>query len=188
MTTGQKSLREVAEAARQEKLEERRESAQKSRDKSLDVVVDKFYDDYRGFGRLGREGYEVAEPQREDYEFVRDVRIFSGVNKKTDGWKIVVDEVPFLFGTSHGAESLHVIVSCPKCGVEGATTFHGLDDLGRQIKFGPTYGHKCREQEALEVARAIGTAARDLKTSPEDVVNAAFELHSDVISRLIYGR
>ena len=61
-------------------------------------MIDKFHDDYRGFGRLGREGYEITEPDREDYEYVRDVRIFSGVNKKTDGWKIVVDEVPFLFG------------------------------------------------------------------------------------------
>ena len=188
MTTGQKSLREVAEAAREAKLEESRESARKNREKSLAVVMEKFHDDYRGFGRLGREGYEIKEPNAEDYEYVRDVRVFSGVNRETDGWKIVIDDVPFLFGTSHGAESLHVMVTCPKCGVEGATTFHGLDDLGRQIKFGPTYGHICQEREAHKVAYAIGTAARDLKCSPQDVVDAAYELHSDVIHRLAHGR
>jgi hypothetical protein len=188
MTTGQNSLREVAEASRQEKLEERRKQAQKDMDKSLGVVVDKYHDDYRGFGRLAREGYEVVGPEGVDFEFVRDVRVFTGVNRKTDGWKVVIDEVPFLFGTSYQSESLHVIITCPKCGAEGASTFHGLDDLGKLLKFGPKYGHKCREAEAREVAYAIGSAARDLKCSPQDVVAAAYELHSDLIDRLTYGR
>jgi hypothetical protein len=187
MTTGQKSLREAAEASRQVKMEESRESARKYRQKSLEAVIERFHDNYRGFGRLAREGYEVTEPGPDGFEYVKDVRVFSR-NEKTHGWKVVIDEVPFLFGTSHGAESLHVIISCPKCRVEGASTFHGLDDLGRLLKFGPLHGHTCRDAEAREVAYAIGAAARDLKTSPQDVVDAAFELHNDVITRLIHGR
>ena len=96
----------------------------------------------------------------EDFEHVKDVRIFSGMADKGNGWKVVIDDVPFLFGESYRAESLFVIHTCPKCGVEGASTFHGLDDLGKLLKFGPlSYSHHCMEKETLEVARVIGAAA-----------------------------
>lgn len=187
MTTGQKSLREVAEASRQEKLEADRELSRQQREKSLRATIGRYHDRYRGFGRLAEEGVEVSEPSEEDFEFVNGVRLFSGTIDKGNGWKVIVDDVPFLFGTSHNGESLFVLHTCPKCGVEGGSTFHGLDDLGRLLKFGPvSYSHTCREKEAREVAYAIASAARDLKTSPEDVVNAAFELHGDLIQRLIY--
>jgi len=191
MTTGQKGLRAVAETARQDKLEEAREQGRKNRAKSLKGVIETRYDDrYRGFGRLAEEGIEVPSPSEDDFEYVT-ARLFNKGREsvgKVEGWKVIVDDVPFLFGMTHGAESLFVLHTCPKCGVEGASTFHGLDDLGRLLKFGPaSYLHTCRESEAREVAYAIGSAARDLKTSPEDVVSAAFELHGDLIRRLMYG-
>lgn len=190
MTTGQKDLRALAENARQDKLEEARERGRTNRAISLTNVIEKRYSDkYAGFGRLAEEGVEVPEPEEGNFEFVKDVRRFSGHNSpKIEGWKVIVDDVPFLFGLSHNNSSLFVIHNCPKCGVEGTSTFHGLDDLGRLLKFGPvSYSHTCRETEAREVAYAIGSSARDLNTSAEDVVNAAFEMHSDLIYRLMRG-
>lgn len=189
MTTGQKSLREVAEAAREARLEESRESARKNREKSLEDVIAKFHDDYSGFGRLAKEGFHVTAAKTEDFEYVKDVRVFQGGTAKTiEGWKIVIDDVPFVFGTTYQGTSLYLLHNCPKCGAEGASTFFGLDDLGRKLKFGPDFGHKCREAEARTVAYAIGSAARDLNCSPQDVVNDAYTMHGDLINRLRFGR
>lgn len=190
MTTGQTSLRAAAEGARQDKLEKAREQGRKNLAASLTNVIEKRYGEkYAGFGRMAEEGVEVPEPEEGNFEYVKGVRHFGGHRSgKLDGWKVIVDDVPFLFGTTHNHQSLFLIHTCPKCGVEGASTFHGLDDVGRLLKFGPTsWTHTCRESEAREVAYAIGSAARDLKTSPEDVVNAAFELEGDLIRRLMYG-
>lgn len=190
MTTGQTGLRAAAEAARQDKLEKAREQGRENQAKSLASVIEKRYSaEYGGFGRLAKEGVEVPEPEEGNFEYVKGVRPFAGHKPgKIEGWKVIVDDVPFLFGTTHNHQSLFVLHNCPKCGVEGASTFHGLDDLGRLLKFGPaSYSHTCREAEAREVAYAIGSAARDLKTSPEDVVNAAWEMHSDLIYRLMHG-
>jgi hypothetical protein len=189
MTTGQKGLRALAENAREVKLEESREQARDRRKKSLQAVIERYPDRYRGFGRLAEEGLTIPDPSENDFEYVKDVRIFSGVADKSSGWKVVIDEVPFLFGDSYRAEALFVIHACPKCGVEGASTFHGLDDLGKLLKFGPAnYQHHCLEKETLDVARVIGAAARDLGLSANNVVDEAFNRHSDVISRLMSGR
>lgn len=187
MTTGQTGLRALAEDARQDKLEEARERGRRDREAALNAIIEKRYDDrYGGFGRLAEEGVEVPAPDPANFEQIK-IRHFGGHRSdKITGWKVVVDDVPFVFGTSHNQHSLFVIHTCPQCGVEGASTFHGLDDLGQLLKFGPkSYSHTCRESEAREVAYAIGTAARDLNTSPEDVVSAAYELHSDLIYRLM---
>lgn len=190
MSTGQTGLRAAAESARQDKLEERRESGRKDRERSLTNVIEKRYGDrFGGFGRLEAEGVEVPEPDEGNFEYVKDVRAFAGHRSgKIEGWKVIVDGVPFLFGLTHNHSSLFLIHTCPKCGVEGASTFHGLDDLGRLLKFGPTsWSHTCLESETREVAYAIGSAARDLNLSANEVVDEAFNLHGDLIRRLMLG-
>ena len=190
MTTGQRGLRATAEAARQLKLEEAREQGRKRRDDSLAKVIERYDDKYAGFGRLADEGVEVPEPEEGNFEYVKDVRVFAGHRSgKIEGWKVIVDDVPFLFGTTHNHTSLHLIHTCPKCGVEGASNFHSLDDVGRLLKFGPTnWTHTCLESETREVAYAIGTAARDLNLSANEVVDEAFNLHGDLIHRLMLSR
>jgi len=190
MTTGQTGLRAAAEDARQDKLEEAREQGRKNRAASLKNVIEKRYNDrYGGFGRLTEKGVEVPEPEEGNFEYVKDVRHFNGHKSgKLEGWKVIVEDVPFLFAMTHSHQSLFVIHSCPKCGVEGASTFFGLDDLGRLLKFGPTsWTHKCLESETREVAYAIATAARDLKLSANEIVDEAFNLHGDLMNRLMFG-
>lgn len=184
--TGQSSLRELAESARRGKLEEAREKAAEERVKSLDKVMERLHDPWRGFGRLSKDGYEVPALDRSDFTFVKDVREFGGRHETHRGWRVEVDGVPFLFSTGYGDESFYVLHNCLQCGVEGASHLHGLDDLGKLLKFGPaSYNHHCRDREAREVAYAIGMAAGRLRVSAQEMVDAAFELHSDVIYRLV---
>ena len=98
MTTGQKSLREVAEAAREAKLEESREQGRKNRRSPWRRWSPSSTIATRDSVGSESEGLEVLDKSFEDFEYVRDVRIFSGQADKGSGWKVVVDDVPFLFG------------------------------------------------------------------------------------------
>ena len=101
MTTGQKSLREAAEESRQAKLEESRDTGSEEPREVRPGGHGRGPRSVPGL-RLARQGRLRDQGARgRDYEYVKDVRIFSGMADKGNGWKIVVDGVPFLFGDSY---------------------------------------------------------------------------------------
>jgi hypothetical protein len=180
-------LKDAAIAAQKQHREKDREDALRRREESFEKI--RWDHEYSGFGRLARDGYDVGPmPDRSKFEWLPYPGLPAwggGRISRTHGWKIVVDDVPFLFGPVEGSSfSLFLIHSCPQCGVEGASTFFDLAELGRLIEKGPKdYAHKCRERETRDLAYAIASAARELKMAPETVVSLAFSDHADAIAR-----
>jgi hypothetical protein len=178
-------------------LRERQKAATEQRKRDLDAMFEKLKErwanEYWGFGRLMKDGYDAGPmPPREAFEYIPypGVRCWSGGRWQGNapGWRVEVDGVAFLFSTGQNDSSLFLIHTCPKCGVEGASSFSSLHDLGLLLRNGPKdYQHTCREREAREVAYAIASAARDLKIRPDEVVELAYELHQDLIYRVMEG-
>lgn len=185
------TLSQLAEAARVAEVERERARRAAERDKQLDRVIDKFHAEWGGFGRLEKEGLYVECPEREAFTRRTEVLDWSGSrDERAHGWECEIDGTRWLF-TTPGTESvsLRLLHACPKCGVEGASDFHSLADIGALLRNGPkSYTHRCLERESRDVAYAIGTAARDTKLSPEEIVEIALEKHSDLIYRLMAGR
>jgi hypothetical protein len=182
-------LTEAAGLALLERMRADKERRLRDRDASFERVKERWPDKIYGFGRLAKDGYDAGPmPARDEFEFVPypGYRILDSYRgEHVHGWKIEVDDVPFLFSVASGSSSLYLILSCPQCGVEGASTFYNLEDIGSLLTKGPKFGHTCRERESRDVAHAIATAARDLKMRPDEVVELAYELHSDLIIRLM---
>jgi hypothetical protein len=178
-------LREAARAAAKEQQATRQEEKRKQREEALDKVMERFYDDYRGFGRLGKTGYDVRQPEREAFEYVSGVAKDGGHQSSVSGFRVEIEGVPFLFCTDYNDHALYVLLTCPDCGALRADTFHGLDDLGRKLEKGRTTLHHCREVESRRLAYAIGSAARDLQISPAEVVEEALDRHWELIVRLL---
>lgn len=184
------TLTEKAEAARVAAIAKERDRRASEREERLDKVIAKFADKYGGLGRLMEEGAEIVMPERKCFEPLR-VNEFSGRRDAGDigGFKVEVDGVMFFFCTDYNKGGVYLLHQCHQCGVAGASSFHGLDDLGSLVKNGPkSYTHTCVEREARTVAYAIGSAARDLKMSPAEIVAEALDAEADLIDRLRFGR
>lgn len=187
------TLSQLAEEARAAEVERDRARRAAVRDEELDRVITKFHDEWGGFGRLEKEGLEVECPEREQFTRRTKVLDWSGSrDKRVYGWEVEIDGLRWLFATVSvwtESVSLRLLHTCPKCGVEGASDFHSLADIGALLRNGPkSYTHRCLDVESRGVAYAIGTAARDTNLSAEEIVEAAFERHSDLILRLMRGR
>lgn len=185
------TLSQLAEEARAAEVERDRARRAAERNQQLDRVITKFHDEWGGFGRLEKEGLEVECPEREAFTRRTEVLDWSGSrDERVYGWEVEIDGLRWLFATEYPESvSLRLLHTCPRCGVEGASDFHTLADLGALLRNGPkSYTHRCLDRESRGVAYAIGTAARDTNLSAEEIVEAAFERHSDLILRLMRGR
>jgi hypothetical protein len=185
------TLSQLAEEARAAEVERDRDRRVSEREKQVDRVIEKFHDEWCGFGRLETAGLTVIEcPERE--EFTRRTEVLdwsSSRDERAYGWECEIDGIRWLFKTESESVSLRLLHTCPKCGAEGASDFHKLADIGALLRNGPkSYTHRCLERESRDVAYVIGSAARDTKLSPEEIVEIAFEKHSDLIYRLTTGR
>ena len=184
------SLTESAEAARVAAVAKEKDRRASEREGRLDKVIERWSDKYSGFGRLAADGYDVGPaPERECFTSTRVAEFKGASGDDLGGFTVEVDGVTFLLCTDYGKGGTYLVHQCPQCGVTGASSFHGLDDLGVLLKTGPkSYTHRCVEREARTVAYAIGTAARDLKIAPAEIVAEAFDREGDLIDRLRFGR
>lgn len=180
------SLREAAQQAATDRSRTEREAARKRREEELGKVIEKLGEGPEVIGslahRLGPEFQRTFSPEDFSYCKVRQDGARSG---ELYGFRFEFDDVSFLYSTSYGNEGLHVILTCPDCGGERAEHVWSLEELGRKLKTGRASSHHCLVSEAREVAYAIGSSARDAKVSPDEIVQVAYEKHSDLIYRLL---
>lgn len=182
MTTGQ-SITERAAQADAEQRRHIRDAAAERREESLTKLRDRWQDKYSGPGE--RLGLEL--PERDAFTFAKYATDAHRITEAA-GWTWEDDGITFLYSGTHGAEGLHVVVTCPDCGAKRAEHVSSLDELGRLLRIGHGYGHRCRETETRAIAYAIGTAARILRISESELVDEALERHADLIARLRFGR
>lgn len=122
-------------------------------------------------------------PKRDAFEYVTNVaqdRIGTQP-AHVHGYRFTIGDVDFLYIVGDDRE-LRVMVTCPDCGVERPSSFHGMADLGRRLRDGRPLYHRCRQGEAKSLAYNIGHAARDANTTVLEIVEEALT-HSDVIAR-----
>jgi hypothetical protein len=121
------------------------------------------------------------------FKFVAKMNTLTWNSSGVSGWRFTVEDIPFIYVTTYGEQGLHLIVTCPECGQEVADHFYNLADIGLRLD-GRKLRHRCRERQAKDVAYAIGTAARDAKVDPGEIVDLALQNHWDLIARLTGGR
>ena len=70
-----------------------------------------------------------------------------------------------------------VVLTCPECGGRHTESFYGLSGLGKLLKDGRSYLHKCHQVAARELAYAIKAASRETNLSASDILDEALEIY-----------
>ena len=172
------SLKEQAFEAADDQRKKMLETAKAEREKSLDELIEKWDERCKWT-------FRDAIPQcpaRDEFTYARDVPHDGHRGSPFSGWKVVIDEIEFLYSTTYGDTGWKVMVTCPDCKSTRAVNFSGLEGLGRVLKAGRDLFHHCYELEAKRLAVAIGAASRDAATSPQQIIDRALE-HYDIIAR-----
>ena len=179
------SLKQAAAAANIARTREHQEDKRQKRERELSGVIETLTSNgYGGLAKRFGDEYADALPERGAFTY-RSIETDLFRVGTLYGWAFEIDEVPFIYITSHGHQGLNVILTCPDCQVERADSVSGLPELGRKLAKQQSIHHKCLDTETRNVAHAIGTAARDLKMRPDEVVEIALRRHMDVIARVM---
>jgi hypothetical protein len=175
------NLKERAAAADADKRQVERNRAKEQRQKDLDATIARWPNAYCIGSKL-----DVPCPPREDFTFVRDIPHDGGGRDKTIfGWQVEIDGISFVTNGGHYSSSGDwVLVTCPDCNTTHACDFFDVADLGKILKAGRHFLHRCLEIETRELAYALGRAARETGLTVEQVVEETRSRHWELVGRI----
>lgn len=163
------TLTDIAKAAEQEQAQEQREARERDR-RTRWAEIEKYWD--YGWKSMGMNIPPL--PAYGDLERVTAPCESGRYEGDRSGWLIVIDDVRFLYCDEYGKTGLYVLLTCPDCGREIASTFYGLADLGKKLRLGRNQiYHHCEDLESRKLRSYISSAARDAGVSEQDLIERA---------------